>query len=496
MRVSPNQRVVLGPPGTGKTTYLISEIEKLLDKGVSTDKIAFVSFTRKAITEARNRACGKFGLLPTDFPYFQTVHSLCFSRLHCKKEDLMTRDNYSEFGEWIGHTFKGFEEDGDAPLGIKGTQEGDRLLFYDNLCRTMMITPKELWENTDGLDVEYATLQHFSAGYRKYKIHYSLLDFTDLLERDLQPTPVQYVFVDEAQDLSKLQWKVLQHCFCNATVVIAGDDDQSIYKWSGADLQSFLNLEGVKTVLSQSYRVPKQVHACAQNIVHKLSSRFSKEYAATAEEGEVQIVSSLEYMDKPQGSILILARNTYLLPQAYTWLQRNGMAYTGRGGVHSVKPAHARAIRTHNRLLEGESISVHECVSMFEYIKHASYLPKGFKKELGTRIYPQSILELHLPLDMPWWDILTGINPEQREYYRTIDIDSSNSVHADTIHGVKGGEADTVIIISDTSKKTFDELNKNPDDEHRIHYVAVTRAKKQVIILAPTSKYHYPYSLG
>jgi hypothetical protein len=406
----------------------------------------------------------------------------------------MTKDNYAEFGKWTGHTFADQDEDMDTPIGIRGTSPGDKLLFYDNLARTMMIPLRELWYNLP-LGTDYATLQHFSSSYRKYKDHLGVLDFTDLLEYKLQHTNVEYVFVDEAQDLSKLQWKVLKQCFCNANVVVAGDDDQSIYKWSGADLQSFLALEGEKTVLSQSYRVPKQVFNCAQNIVQSLSSRFEKVYAPTDQEGDVQMVSSLEYIDKPLGSILLLARNTYLLPQAYKWLQRNGVAYTGRGGVQSVKSSHARAIRAHNKLMQGEYVPVQECIAMFDHIKRADYLPKGFKKELGTRLAPQGKQDLHLP-DSPWWDVLTSINPEQIEYYRTLDLETPNYVHADTIHGVKGGEADTVIIISDTSKKTSDEFNKTPDDEHRIAYVAVTRAKKQVIIVAPSSKYHYPYSIG
>jgi superfamily I DNA/RNA helicase len=62
MRISDNQRLILGPPGTGKTTYVLNEIESLLAKGVAPDKIAFVSFTRKAIGEAVDRASDRFSL--------------------------------------------------------------------------------------------------------------------------------------------------------------------------------------------------------------------------------------------------------------------------------------------------------------------------------------------------------------------------------------------------------------------------------------------------
>jgi len=494
MRVSAQQRVILGPPGTGKTTYLIGEVEKLLDAGTATDHIAFVSFTRKAVTEARDRACAKFGLMRTDFPFFQTIHSLCFSRLNCKKEDLMAVDNYAEFGEWIGHRFTGYEEDGDVPIGIKGSSTGDKLLFYDNLARTMLVSPKQLWEQ-GGVDVEYPTLQHFCTGYKKFKQHYSLLDFTDLLERPLKPAQVEHVFVDEAQDLSKLQWKVLKECFCNAIVTIAGDDDQSIYKWSGADLETFLTLEGEKTVLSKSYRVPKLIHQAATLVTNKISNRYEKQYSPTGEEGEIQFVSALDYVEKPAGSVLVLARNAYLLPTAYQWLRRNGMGYTGHGGTHSIKPTHANAIQYYLTVQQGGVLYPQEAIALFEQIKNAPFLPKGFKKSLFTKVAPQNKQDLHLP-DLNWWDVLTAIPQELREYYRTVDLTSRTRVSADTIHSVKGGEADTVIILSDTSKKTYEELNIEPDNEHRVAYVALTRAKKQLIIVTPSSKYHYPYSIG
>lgn len=495
MRISNKQTLVLGPPGCGKTTYLITEVEKLLDKGVATDNIAFVSFTRKAVTEARTRACAKFGIQHNDLPYFKTIHSMCFSRLNCRKEDLMTSDNYDEFGAWIGHTFKGIQDDMDAPLGMQGTDEGDKLLFYDNLARTMLITPKQLWE--DGLlPLEYTTLQRFCVGYKKFKEHYSLLDFTDLLEKPLQPLSVEYVFVDEAQDLSKLQWRVLKSLFHKATVVIAGDDDQSIYKWSGADLQSFLELEGEQIVLSKSYRLPKAVYNHAQTIIKNVSNRFTKQYAPTSEEGSVQVVGSLDHIEKPTCSTLILARNTYLLPQAYEWLKRNGTAYTGRSGVNSIKPSHAIAIHTFNRLLKGEIVPATECELVYDHIKNAKYIPKGAKQKLKTTLENQTLESLYLP-KLDWWDVLNGIPNELIEYYRTIDIENITpkvSIHVDTIHGVKGGEADTVIILSDYSKKTHEEFNLTPDNEHRVAYVAVTRAKSNVIIVGANSKYSYPYS--
>ena len=64
-------------------------------------------------------------------------------------------------------------------------------------------------------------------------------------------------------------------------------------------------------------------------------------------------------------------------------------------------------------------------------------------------------------------------------------------IRLSTIHGIKGGESDNVVVISDISYRTWRKLNTEPDDEHRVFYVAVTRARKNLFILQPETKYSY-----
>jgi superfamily I DNA/RNA helicase len=91
-----------------------------------------------------------------------------------------------------------------------------------------------------------------------------------------------------------------------------------------------------------------------------------------------------------------------------------------------------------------------------------------------------------------------GIPLEKREYYisllrNNVKITAEPNVFINTIHGVKGGEADHVIIVSDMSKRTFMEMQKDPESEHRVSYVALTRAKKRITIVMPNSRYAYTY---
>ena len=79
--------IVLGPPGTGKTTTLLNEVDKYL-KQTDPNKIGYFSFTQKAAHEARDRAMDKFNFSEDDLPYFRTLHSLAFKRLGIKKEEV------------------------------------------------------------------------------------------------------------------------------------------------------------------------------------------------------------------------------------------------------------------------------------------------------------------------------------------------------------------------------------------------------------------------
>ncbi len=110
-------RKVFGPPGSGKTTYLLNQVETELEDGVSPMRIGYFSFTKKAANEARDRAIAKFPALnaKTDFPYFRTLHSLAFFCLGAKSDDIMQPEHYQEFAEQAGiQVMLNSDEDGIA----------------------------------------------------------------------------------------------------------------------------------------------------------------------------------------------------------------------------------------------------------------------------------------------------------------------------------------------------------------------------------------------
>ena len=78
--------IVLGPPGTGKTTTQLNKVDDYL-KQTDPDKVGYFAFTQKAAYEARDRAMEKFNYTEDDLPYFRTLHSFCFNILGLKKEN-------------------------------------------------------------------------------------------------------------------------------------------------------------------------------------------------------------------------------------------------------------------------------------------------------------------------------------------------------------------------------------------------------------------------
>ena len=498
-----SQQVILGAPGCGKTTSLLDLLDEEIRAGVEVDKIAFVSFTRKAVQEVVRRTSEKFGLEKSDLPYFKTIHALCYRELGVKQNELIAPINMEEFSKLMGIPFTANMDD--ATGLSSGASTGDEMLFYASLARVKRQNLSDLYHGLSTPAFTWHMLKQLSRSFDAFRSDTGLLDFTDILEqyaRNGDPVRCEVAFIDEAQDLSTLQWETLLVAFANCKrVYIAGDDDQAIYSWSGADIETFLNLQGEQRVLGVSHRMPRSVFELSQKIIRQVSRRYEKEVVPRNEAGSIQFHNSPQSIpvDPRQGSWLVLARNTYALSGIESNLRLLGIPYTRRHGGSSINPNHVQAIRCWEKLRAGHQQPGAGIKKVYDQLKVGHGVRRGFKSlpKMEDEIY-YSMEELKanfgLLTDGIWHEAFRAMVSEDIEYYlsvlRTYGVETFTGrpeVHVNTIHGVKGGEADNVVLFLDQARRTHQEYLENPDAERRVMYVGVTRTKKNLHIVQPQS---------
>lgn len=498
---------VYGPPGCGKTTTLLDTVEAELAGGVEPDKIAFVSFTRRAVKEAIDRAVTRFGFSPDDLRYFRTLHSLCYRQCDYTRGEVLGRSDMQKFGELIGMDFASFwnNEDG-PPDDMAGTLLGDHYQFVYDLHRNAKVPLEDAYRDHAPEEMLWPALERYTRAYSDFKVEVGKNDFTDmLLEYSYggPPTEAEVAIIDEAQDLTPLQWNVVERAFANVKrLYIAGDDDQCIYSWCGADVAVFQQYPGEQRVLSQSYRVPRAVQAFAGELSTRIRTRVEKHWKPRDAEGHLQWHHDLETVDMSQGTWMVLARNAYHLKKLEDAIRADGMLYETRNGS-GVNDEDLKAIRGWLHLAKGGAVSRDVVGAIYKALPSGpAGVKRGYKKVDAMdpeREYTEADLlqswGLQVETTRRWDMVFTRIPQNARLYYRALlrrgeKLDTPR-IMLSTIHGVKGGEADNVLLCTDVTKRTHAAVERSDDAEHRVWYVAATRARHALHILFPTSTMSY-----
>lgn len=481
--------IIIGSPGTGKTEALLGIVDELISSGVPPEEIGLVSFTKRAAREAVERASVRFGLDQKRFTHFRTLHSACFRALGISPGDILQGKALREFAEWIGTPLSAWQtlEEGQ----FLGHGQGDRILFMENLARVTVRPLRDLYCEEDD-DLPWDEVERVVEGLRVYKKHRHLVDYTDLLEmfsESQMQTGIRYLLVDEAQDLSLLQWRVVSRLAQSARrVVVAGDDDQSIFAWAGAAVEYFVKMPGQVRVLGQSWRVPKAVQQVAMDQITQVSTRRNKQWSPRAETGEVDRLGSLEYADFTGRDVLVLARNSYILQdQVVPILRKEGTIYEYRG-ESSVDPAIYGAISTWERLRRGEQVRADEARAALRWVAGARKVTAPDEAEVSA-----TSLGLAAPLSI-WHEAMDRLPPEEMSYLLAARASGEHlnrrpRVRLSTIHSAKGAQADHVILLTELAPRTAREAEVRPDDEARVWYVGATRARQRLTIVASGTQY-------
>ena len=488
--------IVIGPPGTGKTTTLLNLVDKYLKK-TDPDKIGYFAFTQKAAYEARDRAMEKFNLTEDDLPYFRTLHSLAFRRLGIQKDNVMQRSHYEALGKELAFPVD-YEDNMVDMNGIFSTKSDYlRIIQLSKLKNISLEKQYDLKEHIQ--DVEFDKLKIISSELESYKKEYNLIDFNDMIldftKSDTCPK-FDVVFIDEAQDLSLMQWDMAKIIWDKSTDnYIAGDDDQAIFKWAGADVNSFITLGGEFIKLTQSYRIPAKVHEFAMKIINKVGNRIPKDWRPKTVEGKLSTYSDFRHIDMSKGEWLVLARTRSMLNDLENTIYQNGLYYKNKY-KKSYEQDLYEAITEWESWRKGETLDYTRIKRIYSYMDESHANKKSLVLLNKDNFYSleQCKNKYGLMVDDVWYNAFNNAPSKKVNYIRKMrqngeQLNKKPRILLSTIHGVKGGEADNVILLTDLSRQTLREYEKVPDDVNRLFYVGATRTKEHLHIVEPKDIY-------
>lgn len=509
---------IFGPPGTGKTHNLIERVLKgALRRNINPNNIAFISFTNEAVNTARDRALLSFPQYTfKDFNRFRTLHSYC--RRYFEEEVFDTKDCMLDFAiqnKIIRSNDTRIDED-------NFSYKDWSLAIYDK-ARNMMEDPIKVYKletyKKEALDVFKRKIDVYER-YKKSGGENSFIDFTDMIERAIHEVnfpPLDILILDEAQDFTPLQWSVIYKMVDNVKrIYLAGDDDQAIYRWNGANPEYFTKFfPGRKIVLRKTQRFGKAIYNFSQIIRRGIINSEEKNYLHNDSNGK--IARYLNFKEVPfhalQGTWYVLGRIHKTVNELKLLAKDAGLYFSDNKGRKSFDQKQWEAIKAWTSLTNGRKIDKKMAENLYKYLrelKDPDYRTQKFWLNIPDyQEFDFNDLREWAGLDISkecekkawFWVLKRNFTPRQIIYfirllkrYGQSFLNGEPNIIIDTIHSVKGGEANNVLIYSKANWLS-DYNNKNKSeksDESRVYYTGVTRAKDTIHLLSTDHKYNYP----
>lgn len=527
-------RRVWGPPGCGKTYRSTRDVAERVEDAARVTAVTFRSDMVDDLTEGLMEA----GVLPCDegaeWPFVGTVHGVARRLLDHDLVDCVYRvaPREGDEGEEVkrkrkDHARDFFEEwrNGAIPYRAQSTDRlkdpggvgglGDLFLALRSWrVHTEEREPVQLWHNWPEVvdrGGSESLFEEFREEWSRFKKERGVWDWDDLLldvESFGYAPPSGVMFVDEAQDNSPFIHRVLAEWAEEMDfVVVAGDGNQAIYRFIGADPELFFDRTrgGEELFLGTTYRVPEATWGFAETALETSGHRvpeleFDKAGGASARLSWTEFQNSLDRVG-PLRSIFHLVRCNFQIEPVAKQLRRAGIPFTAPGPLGWS----GKDVLLYNAVVKArqkQSLAPPEALALVETYPSGEDVVRCVKK--GFRESPREVSAVN------WSDVfgpkvgkwLSSRYPLSHSLASSVSETQEERIHAalgrldgdlideigheiSTIHGAKGREKRRVYLfdgITPTIEETAWPLHEEPE-EARVWYVAASRHLEELLVV-------------
>lgn len=589
--------LILAGAGSGKTKVVTNKIAYLIENGIPSWKILAITFTNKAAKEMKTRV-GKLIDNDIDAMWIGTFHSICLRILRKNIEVLGYKSNYTIYDRKDQSTLV---KDALKDLNLsKDIYSNNSIISQISMMKNEEISPKEAEAECKD-DIYKLNVAKIYAYYENKLKENNALDFDDLIikaveilrdyreVRDFYQNKFEYVFVDEYQDTNTIQYKLIKYLAGDdPKLTVVGDNDQSIYKWRGADINNILNFQedfsGAKIIkLEQNYRSSQKILDTANSLIKNNPTKFKKnlwtekkggsevsyrEFNSSDEESyEIKNeILKLNYKGRSFDDMAILYRTNAQSRAFEEKLMREGINYKIVGGLRFYDRAEIKDILAYLKVINNpnDEIALKRIIntpkrgigdttveeidgfaashnkSIFEVISSLDENDLNLRSEKNLKAFAASInLFLKRKKGLPLYKLLELIL-EETEYVHKLEkegtveargrIDNINELMSNlmsypdnysleeylgemslltdldktsgnkgvslmTVHAAKGLEFSVVFLVG-MEEGLFPiirdlEVEEDIEEERRLCYVAVTRAKDLLYISSCKTRFLY-----
>ena len=561
---NPTVTRLFGGPGSGKTTALLDRVEEILeDDGADVRDVLVVSYTRAAAAEIRERLAERLDVSPRSLKgNVCTMHAKAYELLDLSRGDVVGDEDKEAFCEEYGIEFED-QHGGAGRRTARSTTIGNKIIATSQwLQRTerdvadwydvpfqwdveeVRLPPEEdpnaqqgnKYTPTWPSDDDRIDIPETIRAWRAYKGDNGLVGFADMLERvagrSLVPN-VEYLIIDEFQDITTLQYNVFEEWRPHMEkVLIAGDDDQVVYAWQGADPDLLLETEvDEDVVLPNSYRLPSEIRHIEKRQEKDLHPRKEGGTVEAIESPSMlELVRNVRYtVEDDEGSVMCLFRARYqmfdfidefidhgipftMLTDGRMWTDRIQDYVAAIEHVADEEPVTLLEARRLADMLQESAFGTHDRDEFYDFLDDCEEAADA--DDIATiELDPDDVTEYipFMPDRASADDMVRKVTSFQRKSmgayfggeYEGMD---PSRVRVGTIHSAKGREADHVFVATDLTEKVVEQMAASIDDptdidgvdeftkstspvpvltdnERRVFYVGMSRARERLVIM-------------